>query len=129
MTQNLYPDHQIDVELSDRDNNGRTKPSSDDTKGGGASSVEQIAPNPIGSSMLEQVHPSVADQVDTAVPSAIRQKRKHAPLSLKRKQLKPPTDQVMTQIEHAPYRGPQSPLDFNFAYSNWPSQISASKVG
>jgi hypothetical protein len=111
MIQNLYPDHQIDVELSDGDNNGRSKPSSDDTEGGGAPLVEQIIPNPIGSSALEQVHTSVADQVDTTVPSTSKQKRKRTPLSLKRKQPKPPADQVMIQIEHAPYHAPQSPLD------------------
>jgi hypothetical protein len=53
MTQNLYPHHHINVELSDGDNNGWMMPSDDDTEGRGASSIEQIAPNPIGSSMLE----------------------------------------------------------------------------
>jgi hypothetical protein len=61
MIQNLYPNHEADIELSDGDNKGRKKPSGNDTEGRGASSVEQIAPNPISSSVLEQVHPSVAD--------------------------------------------------------------------
>jgi hypothetical protein len=39
-TQNLYPDHQINVELSDGDNNGRSKPSGNDTEDDGAPSVE-----------------------------------------------------------------------------------------
>jgi hypothetical protein len=39
-TQNLYPDHQIVVELSDGDDNGRSKPSSDDTEDDGAPLVE-----------------------------------------------------------------------------------------
>jgi hypothetical protein len=111
MTQNLYPGHQNDAELLDGDDNRRLKPSGNDTEDGGAPSVEHIAPNPIGSSALEQVHSSAADQVDPTIPSASGQKRKRALLSLKRKQPKPPVDQVMIQIEHAPYRGPQSPLD------------------
>jgi hypothetical protein len=85
MTQNLYPDHQNDVELLDGDDNRRLKPSGNDTEYGGAPSVEQIAPNPIGSSALEQVHSSAADQVDPTIPSASGQKRKRALLSLKRK--------------------------------------------
>jgi hypothetical protein len=105
MTQNLYLDRQVDVELSDGDNNGWKKPSGDDTKGGGASSVEQIAPKLISSSVLEQVHTSVVDQVDTTIPSASGQTRKRAPLSLKCKQSKPPANQVMTQIELPPYHG------------------------
>jgi hypothetical protein len=111
MTQNLYPGHQNDAELLDGDDNRQLKPSSNDTEDGGAPSVEQIAPNPIGSSALGQVHSSAADQVDPTIPSASGQKRKRALLSLKHKQPKPPVDQVMIQIEHAPYRGPQSPLD------------------
>jgi hypothetical protein len=87
------------------------KPSGDDTEDGGAPSVEQITPNPIDSSTLEQVHSSAANQVDPTVPSASGQKRKRAPLSLKHKQPKPTADQVMIQIKHAPYHGPQSPLD------------------
>jgi hypothetical protein len=70
LTQNLYPGHQIDVELSDGDDNGRLKPSGDDTEDGGAPSVEQITPNPIDSSTLEQVHSLAANQVDPTVPSA-----------------------------------------------------------
>jgi hypothetical protein len=111
MTQNLYPGYLADVDLSDADKNGRMKASDDDIKGRGASSVEQNAPNPIGSIMLEQVHPSAADQVDTTVPSISGHAKKRALLSLKHKQSKPPADQVMTHIELPPYCGPRSPLD------------------
>jgi hypothetical protein len=111
LTQNLYPGHQINVELSDGDDYEQSKPSGDDIEDGGAPLVEQIAPNPISSSVLEQVHSLAADQVDPTVPSASGQKRKCTPLSLKRIQPKPPANQVMIQIEHAPYREPQSPLN------------------
>jgi hypothetical protein len=92
MTQNLYLDHQADIDLSDGDNDGQKKPAGDDTEGGGASSVEQIATNPIGSSVLGQVPLSATDQVDPTVLSASGQTRKRAPLSLKRKQSKHPID-------------------------------------
>jgi hypothetical protein len=60
-TQNLYPDHQINVEILDGDDNGQLKASSNDTGDSGAALVEQIAPSPIGSSALEQVHSSTVD--------------------------------------------------------------------
>jgi hypothetical protein len=44
-------------------------PTGDDAEGRRAISVEQITPTLIGSSMLEQTHASVADQVDTAATS------------------------------------------------------------
>jgi hypothetical protein len=54
--QDLYPDHQVDTELSDGNNN-----------------------------VLKEIHP---------------------PPALKRKQSKPPANQVMTQIELPSYHGP-----------------------
>jgi hypothetical protein len=51
-------------------------PTGDDAEGRRAISVEQIAPTLIGSSMLEQTHASVADQVDIAATSTSGQKRK-----------------------------------------------------
>jgi hypothetical protein len=53
-----------------------------------------------------QTLPSVIDQVKATAPLASGQKRKRPPPALKRKQSKPPADQVMTQIELPPYRGP-----------------------
>jgi hypothetical protein len=67
--QNLFPDHQVDVELSDGDNNVLKEPASDNADGGGATSAEHIAPNPIGSNMLGQAHPSVVDRVNATTPS------------------------------------------------------------
>jgi hypothetical protein len=87
------------------------EPAGDDADGGGATSAEHIAPNPIDSNLPGQAHPSVVDRVNATAPSADGQKRKHPPPALKRKQSKPPVDQVMTQIELPPYHGPRSPLD------------------
>jgi hypothetical protein len=67
---NLYPDRQVDVELSDGDDNVLKEPTGDDADDGGAASAEHIAPNPIGSNVLGQAHPSVVDQVDATTPLA-----------------------------------------------------------
>jgi hypothetical protein len=40
ITQKLYPDRLVHVELSDGDNNGKKKYVGDDVEGGGASSIE-----------------------------------------------------------------------------------------
>jgi hypothetical protein len=40
ITQKLYPDRLVHVELSDGDNNGKKKHVGDDVEGGGASSIE-----------------------------------------------------------------------------------------
>jgi hypothetical protein len=109
--QNLYLDHQVDVELLDGDDNVLKEPTDDDADDGGATSAEIITPNPISSNMVGQAHPSVADRVDATSPLAGGQKRKRPSSTLKRKQSKIPSDQVMIQIELPPYRGPRSSLD------------------
>jgi hypothetical protein len=58
------------------------EPAGDDTDGGGATSTECTTPNPIGSNMPGQTHPSVVDQVDATALSASGQKRKCALLPL-----------------------------------------------
>jgi hypothetical protein len=105
------PDHQVDVELSDGDNSVLKKPASVVADGGGATLAEHVAPNPIDSNMLGQSHPSVVDRVKATTPSIGGQKRKRPPPALKRKQSKPPADQVITKIELPPYHRPRSPLD------------------
>jgi hypothetical protein len=87
------------------------EPVGDDADGGGATSAEHVTPNPINSNLLEQAHPSVIDRVKAIAHLTSGQKRKHPPPALKRKQSKPPADQVMTQIELPPYSGSRSPLD------------------
>jgi hypothetical protein len=104
--QNLYPDRQFDVELSDGDDNVLKEPTGDDTDDGGATSVEHMAPNHISSNALGQAHHSIIDGVDATAPSASGQKRKCPPPALKRKQFKTPADHVMTQIELLLYRRP-----------------------
>jgi hypothetical protein len=87
------------------------EPAGADADGGGATSVEHVAPNPIDSNFLGQTHPSIVDRVKATAPSADGQKRKRPSPALKRKQPKPPADQVMTQIELPPYHVPLNPLD------------------
>jgi hypothetical protein len=109
MVQDLYPDCQIDVELSDEDINGQEEPAGDDAGGEGAPSVETLAPNPFSSSLAAESCPSTADQTTTTAPSGGGQKKKCIALGTKRKQDKAPADQVI--IELPPYHEPRSPLD------------------
>jgi hypothetical protein len=108
VTQDHYPECQVDVDVSDEDNNGLKEPVGDDAGGVGAPSVETFAPNLIRSSTAETPHPSAADQTITTTPSGSGQKRKRVALGTKCKQDKPLADQVI--IELSPYRRPQSPL-------------------
>jgi hypothetical protein len=73
--------------LSNSENNKQNEPAGDDAGGQGAPSTEPIAPNPIRSSMAEQIRPSVANQATTVVPSGSgQQKKKRVVLASKRKQ-------------------------------------------
>jgi hypothetical protein len=94
------PDAPIDQKVLADDDIGDVK----------ASSVEPTALGPIGSGMSETSKPSAADQV-LIVPPSGRCGRKLPPPATKLSNLVPPADQVMTQVELPPYRGPHSPLD------------------
>jgi hypothetical protein len=61
VTQDLYPDREIDVALSDKDNAGPNEPIGDDAGGNKAPSAETLAPNSIGSSLVGETHPSATD--------------------------------------------------------------------
>jgi hypothetical protein len=83
--QGLYPNHHTDVELSNSDDdvlktnssvNKQKMTTGNDAKGGGVSLAEQIAPNPISSSVPEQAKPPTTDQVDVVAPSTSKQKWK-----------------------------------------------------
>jgi hypothetical protein len=111
MVQDLYPDHQVDVELSDGDNNRRKESAGNDAEDKGAPLAEPTAPNLISSNAAGQTHPSAADRVDTTTASGIGHKRKHALLAYKCKPSKSSADQVMTQIELSPYSGSRRPPD------------------
>jgi hypothetical protein len=106
--QDLYPDREIDVVLSDEDNIRPNESAGNDAGGSGAPSVDTLAPNPIGSSVAEESRPLVADQTSSTAPSGGGQKKKRVVLGTKRKQDKTAVDQVI--IELPPYHGSQSPL-------------------
>jgi hypothetical protein len=58
VSQNLYPDREIDVALSDEDNIRLNEPVGDDVGGNRAPSAEALAPNPIRSNSAGETHPS-----------------------------------------------------------------------
>jgi hypothetical protein len=106
--QDLYPTRPIDAEVSDSSHNGQDNPKGNDDGGQGAPSFEPIAPNPIRSGMVAQVHPSTADQLTTAAPlGSGPSKKKHIVLASKRKQ-PAPSNQVTTELfpHHAPRSSP-----------------------
>jgi hypothetical protein len=75
VTQDLYPDREISVALSDEDNIGLNEPIGDDAGGNGAPSAETLAPNPIGSSSAGETFPSAIDQAAPTTPSCGGQKK------------------------------------------------------
>jgi hypothetical protein len=116
-----YPKARVDVTLSSDDNIVHLpepdapvdeKVSADDDAGNnGATIAEPTAPGLISSIVLKQSKPSVADRVLNIVPPSGRHGRKHPPPAIKWSNLVPLADQVMTQVELPPFRGPHSPLD------------------
>jgi hypothetical protein len=102
--QDLYPTRPVDTEVPDSSHNGQDDPKGNDDGGQGAPSSELTAPNPIGSGMAAQVHPSTTDQLTTAAPlGSDPSKKKHLVLASKRKQ-HAPSDRVTTELflHHAP---------------------------
>jgi hypothetical protein len=114
----------VDINLSSDDDTinapkldvlaGQKAPTGDDARDDGTSSAKPTAPNPISFDVPKQSDPSTTDQVLTIVPPAGGCGRKHPPPPPPAtKWTKPITsaDQVMSQVELPPYRGPHSPLD------------------
>jgi hypothetical protein len=66
---------------------------------------------PISFNTPVQTNPSATDWAALGAPSASGHKWKRPPTVPKREKIKTSVDQVMTQIELPPYRGPQSLLD------------------
>jgi hypothetical protein len=99
------------VEVSNGEDDVTKKSAGDDAGDGGASSIELIAPNVIRSNAPGQAHPYVANQATAIDPPVEGRRHKCPPPIPKRKQALSSADQVMTQIELPPYRGPRSPLD------------------
>jgi hypothetical protein len=84
------------------------KTAGDDSENEGVSSAKPITPNPINSDEQGQSNPSAG--VWVVAPDLPTSKRGHKhPLPAPK--CNRPLDQVMTQIEIPPYRGPRSPLD------------------
>jgi hypothetical protein len=84
--QDLYPACPVDVKVSDSSHNGQDDPEGNDDGGQVAPSSELTAPNPIGSGMAAQVHPSTVDQLTTAAPlGSGPSKKKRLVLASKRK--------------------------------------------
>jgi hypothetical protein len=104
--QDLYPDYEVDAELSDGDNIGQKEPTGDDAEGEGAPSVETLALNPIGSSIAEESHPSATDRTTTAAPSGVGKRKNMLRSGLSTSKTK--LHHVI--IELPLYRGPRSPL-------------------
>jgi hypothetical protein len=106
--QNLYPARRVDAEVSNSSHNRQDNPKGNDDAGQGAPSSEPTAPNPIGSGMATQVHPSAADQLTTAPPlGSGPSKKKCLVLASKHKQPRP-SNQVTTELfpHHAPRSSP-----------------------
>jgi hypothetical protein len=76
VSQNLYPDREIDVALSDEDNVRLNEPVGDDAGDNRAPSAEALAPNPIRSSSAGETRPSAADQAVPTTPLGGNQKKK-----------------------------------------------------
>jgi hypothetical protein len=109
VTQDLYPDREIDIALSNEDNDGPNEPIGDDAGGKRAPSAETLAPNPIESSSAGETCASAADQAVPIAASGGGQKKKHIVLRTKSKHNKVVGDEVIIKLP--PYHGPRSPLD------------------
>jgi hypothetical protein len=119
------------VELLDGDDNVLKELTGDDADDWGATSAEHIAPNPIGSNVVGQAYPSVADRIDAITSSVSGQKRKYSLPALKRKQSKTLFDHMMTQIELPLYRRPRRPLNLvplNYFWASFWSLWHASQA-
>jgi hypothetical protein len=99
------------VDVSSGKDDVTKKSTCDDAGDGEASSVEPVAPSPIRSNASRQTDPSVADQVASTAPPVDRCRHKRPPPIPKWKCALTSSDQLITQIEFPPYRGPHSLLD------------------
>jgi hypothetical protein len=93
----LYPPHQVDVDLSDSTGEYQKQTVGDDVEGHGIPLIEPITSNPIGSNMAAPVHPPAVDQPVSAAPLSSGQKRKRIMLASKRKTTIS-SDQVITEL-------------------------------
>jgi hypothetical protein len=106
--QDLYPPHQVDVDLSDSTGEDRKQTTGDDIEGPGIPLIESITSNPIGSNMAASVCPPAADQPVSAAPLSGGQKRKCIMLTSKCKTTAS-SDQVITELPS--YHGSRNQLN------------------
>jgi hypothetical protein len=106
--QDLYPPHQVDVDLSDSTGEYHKQTAGDDVEGHGIPLIEQITSNPIGSNMAAPVRPPAADQPVSAAPLSGGQKRKRIMLASKRKTTTS-SNQVITELPS--YHGSHNQLN------------------
>jgi hypothetical protein len=106
--QDLYPPHQVDVDLSDSTGEHQKQTAGDDVEGHGILLIEPITSNPFGSNMAALVHPPAVDQPVFAAALSGGQKRKHIMLASKRKTTTS-SDQVI--IELRSYHGSRNRLN------------------
>jgi hypothetical protein len=104
----LYPPHQVDVELSDSTGEDQKQPAGDDVEGHGVPLTEPITSNPIGPDMAALVRPPVADQSVSTAPLGGGQKWKRIMLASKRKTTTS-SDQVITELSS--YHGSRNRLN------------------
>jgi hypothetical protein len=95
--QDLYPPHQVDVDLSDNTSEHQKQTVGDDVEGHEIPLIEPITSNPIGSNMAALVRPPAADQPVSAAPLSGGQKQKRIMLASKRKTTTS-SDQVITEL-------------------------------
>jgi hypothetical protein len=102
--QDLYPARPVDAELFDSNHDEQDDPTGDDDAGQGAPSAEPTISNLIGSSMVVQVLPSVADQLRTAASLGSGHPKKKRLALVSKHKWPTSSDQVITKLfpHHAP---------------------------
>jgi hypothetical protein len=105
--QDIYPPHQVNVDLSDSTGEYQKQTAGDDVEGHGIPLIEPITSNPIGSNMAALIRPPAVDQPVSAAPLTGGQKQKHIMLASKRKTTT--SDQVITELPS--YHGSRNRLN------------------
>jgi hypothetical protein len=106
--QDLYPPHQVDVDLSDSTGEYQKQTAGDDVEGHGKPLIKPITSNPIEFNMAAPVRPPAVDQPVSTAPLSGCQKRKRIMLASKRKTTTS-SDQVITELSS--YHGSRNRLN------------------
>jgi hypothetical protein len=122
MNPGAFPEVIADVVLSSDDDNDvahqtehdapadQDVPTTDDAGGMGTTLVDDATDDPVGAGAPGTIRPPAADWV-LVVPPSSEHSKKCLRLAIKWSDPTPHTNQVMSQVELPPYRGPHSPLD------------------